>query len=88
MCSWGQLREKKTGFTFYLFNTHLDHVGVEARKESTKLILAKVKEMAGSTPVILMGDFNVMPTDIDVQHDGHVTTRYSHLSRLLVVPGA
>ncbi|WP_133272313.1 endonuclease/exonuclease/phosphatase family protein [Hymenobacter radiodurans] len=59
VCSWGQLREKKTGFTFYLFNTHFDHVGIEARKESAKLILTKVKEMAGSTPVILMGDFNI-----------------------------
>lgn len=59
ICTWGQLREKKTGFTFYLFNTHFDHVGVEARKESARLILAKVKEMAGATPVILTGDFNI-----------------------------
>ncbi len=59
ICTWGQFQEQGTGFTFYLFNTHFDHVGIEARKESAKLILAKVKEMAGNTPAILTGDFNV-----------------------------
>ncbi|MBC6605436.1 endonuclease/exonuclease/phosphatase family protein [Hymenobacter sp. BT188] len=59
VCSWSQLREKKTGFTFYFFNTHFDHMGTEARKESAKLILSKVKELAGPTPTILTGDFNI-----------------------------
>jgi endonuclease/exonuclease/phosphatase family metal-dependent hydrolase len=59
VCTWGQFQEKSTGFTFYLFNTHFDHVGVEARKESAKLILAKIKEMAGTSPAILTGDLNV-----------------------------
>ncbi|WP_022825367.1 endonuclease/exonuclease/phosphatase family protein [Hymenobacter norwichensis] len=59
VCTWGQFQEKNTGFTFYLFNTHFDHVGVEARKESAKLILAKIKEMAGTSPAILTGDLNV-----------------------------
>ncbi|MBO3270211.1 endonuclease/exonuclease/phosphatase family protein [Hymenobacter defluvii] len=59
ICSWAHLRDKSTGFTFYFFNTHFDHVGKEARKESAKLILAKVKEMAGTTPAILTGDFNI-----------------------------
>jgi endonuclease/exonuclease/phosphatase family metal-dependent hydrolase len=31
---------------------------VEARKESSKLILAKIKMIAGNTPVIFMGDLN------------------------------
>ena len=59
ICTWGQFQDKKTGFTFYMFNTHFDHVGVEARKESAKLVLAKVKQMAGTTPTILSGDLNV-----------------------------
>ncbi|OUJ74097.1 endonuclease/exonuclease/phosphatase family protein [Hymenobacter crusticola] len=59
ICTWGQFQDTKTGFTFYMFNTHFDHVGVEARRESAKLILAKVKQMAGTTPAILSGDFNV-----------------------------
>ena len=59
ICSWAQLREKSSGFTFYFFNTHFDHVGTEARRESARLILAKVKEMAGATPAVLTGDFNI-----------------------------
>jgi endonuclease/exonuclease/phosphatase family metal-dependent hydrolase len=40
-------------------NTHFDHVGVEARKESAKLILTKAKELAKNLPLILTGDFNI-----------------------------
>lgn len=59
ICSWGKFKEISTGFTFYFFNLHMDHVGIKARAESSKLVLAKVKQMAGGLPVILTGDFNV-----------------------------
>ncbi|QJB34789.1 endonuclease/exonuclease/phosphatase family protein [Chitinophaga oryzae] len=59
ICSWGQFKDKKTGFVFYFFNLHMDHVGVVARAESAKLVLAKVKEIAGNKPALLTGDFNV-----------------------------
>lgn len=48
---------------FYFFNTHFDHIAVVARRESAKLVLAKIKEIAGKTPTILTGDFNATPTD-------------------------
>ena len=57
--SWGKFRDKKTQNVFYLFNTHFDHKGKNARKQSAFLILQKVKEVAGDNPVILSGDFNV-----------------------------
>ena len=59
LCTWAQFKEVKTGFTFYFFNLHMDHVGVVARRESAKLVLQKVKQMAGNIPTILTGDFNV-----------------------------
>lgn len=59
ICSWGKFREKATGFTFLFFNTHFDHVGTEARKESAKLIMDKIIAFAGDTPTLLTGDFNV-----------------------------
>ena len=59
LCTWVQFKEAKTGFIFYLFNLHMDHVGVVARRESAKLVLEKIKQMAGKTPTILTGDFNV-----------------------------
>ncbi len=59
ICTWGKFKEKASGKVFYFFNTHFDHVGVEARKESAKLILEKIKEIASGAPTILTGDFNV-----------------------------
>lgn len=59
ICTWAVLKDKKSGKSFIFMNTHFDHVGVEARKESAKLILAKAKELAGNFPLILTGDFNV-----------------------------
>jgi endonuclease/exonuclease/phosphatase family metal-dependent hydrolase len=62
ICTWVQFKETRTGFVFYFFNLHMDHVGVVARRESAKLVLAKIKEMAGKAPAILTGDFNVDQT--------------------------
>ncbi|WP_025764573.1 endonuclease/exonuclease/phosphatase family protein [Dyadobacter tibetensis] len=59
--SWAQFKDLITGKTFYFFNTHFDHQGVTARKESGKLIAEKVKEIAGKDAAILTGDFNSTP---------------------------
>ncbi|WP_224996287.1 endonuclease/exonuclease/phosphatase family protein [Cesiribacter sp. SM1] len=59
ICSWGQFQVKDSGFRFYFFNVHFDHKGVEARRESSKLILEQIRKIAGSSPVILSGDFNI-----------------------------
>lgn len=58
ICSWVQLQHKKSGKKFFFFNVHYDHQGVVARKESSKLMLKKIKEIAGKSPVIFTGDFN------------------------------
>ena len=62
ICTWGEFRDKQTGFTFLFFNLHMDHVGVQARAESAKLILKKIKEFPKRLPAILTGDFNVDQT--------------------------
>lgn len=56
--TWLKLKDKKTGNIFYHFNTHFDHLGVQARAESSKLIMQKIKEIAGNETVVLTGDFN------------------------------
>lgn len=58
ICSWIYLRDKKTKKQFYVFNAHYDHEGVIARKNSSLLILEKIKTIAKNKPVILMGDLN------------------------------
>lgn len=60
ICSWGKFRDKVSGAEFVVFNLHMDHVGVEARRQSCKLILEKTSKLISEgTEVILMGDFNV-----------------------------
>jgi endonuclease/exonuclease/phosphatase family metal-dependent hydrolase len=56
--SWIYLKDKKSKKTFYVFCIHYDHEGQVARRESSKLMLKKIKEIAGDRPTILMGDFN------------------------------
>lgn len=44
------------------FNTHYDHRGIVARRESSKLIVEKMKNY-NNYPLFLCGDFNTQPTD-------------------------
>jgi endonuclease/exonuclease/phosphatase family metal-dependent hydrolase len=60
--TWGKLRDRRTGAVLHLFNTHFDHVGEAARRESARLLLRKVAEIAGADgPAVLTGDFNTTP---------------------------
>lgn len=61
VCSWVRLYDKWGKKEFMVFNTHYDHVGVQARIESAKLIKKKIQEIAPRLPVILTGDLNVTP---------------------------
>ncbi len=59
--TWGKLRDLRTGREFYIFNTHFDHIGQRARRESARLLLRKIAEIAPIAPVVLTGDFNAGP---------------------------
>ena len=64
ICTYVLLTDKKTKQTFWVFNTHLDHMGVLARTNSISLILSKISELnTKNHPVIFMGDFNSEPTE-------------------------
>lgn len=57
------LKHNKSGKLLMCINTHFDHVGYEARQQSAHLILIKAKEIAGNTPFVLTGDFNIDMSD-------------------------
>jgi len=61
ICTWVKLQESATGKIFFVFNTHFDHKGEEARKHSAELIIHKTTDIAGPDPIILCGDFNLTP---------------------------
>lgn len=56
--TWAILKDKVSGKQLAAFNTHFDHVGEVARRESAKLVLDKIKVIANGLPVIVTGDFN------------------------------
>lgn len=56
--TWAILKDKVSGKQIAAFNTHFDHMGQVARRESATLILKKMKQIAGKLPVVLTGDFN------------------------------
>jgi endonuclease/exonuclease/phosphatase family metal-dependent hydrolase len=63
VASWVKLKDKKTGRIFMAVNTHLDHMGKVARRESAKLIMRKIQEIVGDNPAVVTGDFNVTEQD-------------------------
>lgn len=58
VATWACFRDKQTGRMLYHFNTHFDHVGQQAQIESARLLLERMRSLAGKVPCILTGDFN------------------------------
>lgn len=80
ICSWANLKDKASGREFYFFNMHYDHQGKEARKNSSLLLLQKVREIAGDKPVICTGDFNATPESEPIRiilEDGLLNDAYT-----------
>src|SRR5574343_133370 len=61
--TWAKFKHKKSGKIFYHFNTHFDHIGQEARRQSAHMLLQKVNSIAGNPAAINTGDFNAQPKD-------------------------
>lgn len=57
--SWVKLKDQKTGHIIFTFNTHFDHKGKQARKESAKLLVEKIKALTPDhASIFVLGDFN------------------------------
>ena len=74
VCTWAKFEEVETGKQFFVFNTHFDHRGVQARINSAALIMEKAEEIAGGETVILTGDFN-----IDQDNDAYKSLKNSEM---------
>ena len=61
--TWVLMKVIANGKKFYFVNTHLDHKGVDARRNGLAMVVSKIKEMDPDVPMVLMGDFNVEPGD-------------------------
>ena len=69
VCTCALFESTETGKRIWIFNTHFDHIGQEARINSARLIVSKINELnTGNYPVILMGDFNLEPGSEPVKY--------------------
>ncbi|WP_367757063.1 endonuclease/exonuclease/phosphatase family protein [Flavobacterium sp. WC2430] len=64
VCTYALFKDNKTKQFFWVFNTHLDHIGEVARTKGIELILSKIAALNSKKyPVIFMGDFNTEPNE-------------------------
>lgn len=68
VATWAILKDIKSGKELFILNTHLDHIGVVARKEGVSLLLDKIDELGKDLPVVLTGDFNAEPESDVIKH--------------------
>ena len=62
VCTYVLLYDKSKKKQFWVFNTHLDHMGELARTNGILLIMQKMKMLNKTNlPVMFMGDFNSEP---------------------------
>lgn len=71
LATWAVLKDRKSGRQVFAMNTHLDHVGKEARSQGVKLLLERAKLYSGGRPIFITGDFNSTPeSDVVAQIKG------------------
>ena len=59
IATWAKLKEKESGMTFLVINTHFDDIGRNARQKSADLIWEFISQ--SDAPAILTGDLNDNP---------------------------
>lgn len=60
-CTWAKFEDRTTKKTFFVFNLQWYDGPNEMKSASARLLLVKLKEIAGDTPFVLAGDFNAPP---------------------------
>lgn len=69
ICTYALFCIKGSDQKLWVFNTHYDHIGKQARAESSRLIGEMIvrKTQQAAYPVVLMGDFNATPDEAPVK---------------------
>lgn len=69
ICTEALFQDLETKEIFRIYNTHLDHIGSEARKLGLGQILEDYEQMESLTkiPTIITGDFNALPDSPEME---------------------
>lgn len=70
ICNYVLLHDLESLNTFYVFNTHLDHVSQSARLNGIKQIIKKInaRKLYPDAPYIILGDFNAFPESQEIKY--------------------
>jgi endonuclease/exonuclease/phosphatase family metal-dependent hydrolase len=60
--TWMELVDKTSHDHFFFFNTHFAHDSDSARVKSSRILMDQVVKIAGASPFIISGDFNMLPS--------------------------
>lgn len=86
ICTWVRVRAKFSGpasaapIELIFANAHFDHAGPRARAESARLLVSRLRTLAGQpgVPVVFVGDFNF--TEVDAPY-GTLAEAYTDVYR-------
>lgn len=65
--TWARLIEKDTGYGFYVFNTHLDHISQNSREKGAVLLAKRVASRDEPEPFVVTGDFNAAEGNLAIR---------------------
>ena len=61
ICTYAVFKSKTNKKNIWVFNTHFDHIGIEAREKSADLIISVINKLTEPEDyVVLTGDFNLL----------------------------
>lgn len=67
---WVRLKEKATGREFMFAATHTNYGATETGRQACRLIGNRLDSLAGETPLVLVGDFNMRRDDHAAAYNG------------------
>jgi endonuclease/exonuclease/phosphatase family metal-dependent hydrolase len=74
--TWATIKDLETKRMFTVMNTHFDHIGTEARKQSALILKKYTEDQAPRMPIIVTGDFNTTreedPYQIMIKKEGRL----------------
>ena len=76
LCIWTHLEDKATKQDFYFCCTHVNYGPTESGIESARLMARMIRDIAGQTPVILVGDFNMSRTEHELSYRNYMGEFY------------
>ena len=75
-CIWVHLRDNASLQDFYFVCTHQNYGGTESGVEGAKLVGERISQLAGQTPVVLVGDFNMNRSSHKEAYQGYADHLY------------